>query len=172
MKFACLVKWRGDLNEVISGLNDYQQPPGYILPIVHITQITSSFPLPRKGISSHTSGKAIGVLRKTAAWNKLLPLEKSHWLHLCESMKSFWERLWLSPGSMNCQPVARHCYRGESVTADWHLTFATKMVNLTCKQHPSSCLWADREAASTMYRRAITGPPVPLEHPQSLSSAE
>lgn len=80
MKFACLLKRRRDLNEVISGLNDYQQPaqwyqtkPGRILPIVQVTQITSSFPLPTWGVSSHTPGKAIGVLSKTAAWNKLLP---------------------------------------------------------------------------------------------------
>lgn len=112
--------------------------PGYILPIIQVTQITSSFPLPRWGISSHAPGKA------TAAWNKLLPLEKSHWLHLCESSKGFWERPWLTYGSMNCQPVATHSCRGENVTADWHLTFVKK-VNLNCKQHPSSCLWAHRQ---------------------------
>lgn len=120
-----------------------QQPPGHILPVVQVTQMTSSFPLPSWGISSHTPGKVIGVLRQQL--EQTVATQKSNWLHFGESTEDFWERPYLSCGSMNCQPVATHCYREENVRADWHLTFATKMANLTCMQHPSSCLWARRQ---------------------------
>lgn len=48
-------------------------------------------------------------------------------------------------------------YGGENVKADWHLTFATCMINLFCKQHLAA-------GSTQCMGGAGTGPPAPPKH--------
>lgn len=136
------VVWRITNNQSVVA---NQQPPGHILPIIQGTQGTSSFPVPGWGISSHTPGKAQGYWGRQQLGTNCC-YWKSATDYIVVSQQKASEKGWLSCGSMKCQWGETHCYRRENIRADWHLTFATKMVNLTtCKQHPSFCPWAHRQ---------------------------